>query len=126
MMNSFNEIIDFDFEKNKANHLVKNKNRLFKISVVLLLLSGLSQFFYQEGFVYFLCFTDLSFCVYFAYRFYHHQKYTLVTITDFLLSILFCVGVTAKFIIPEIGNVLIIIVLVILSTLKISSLILGK
>ena len=126
MMNSFNEIIDFDFKKTKVIQLLENKNRLLKLSVLFLIISGLTQFFYQQIFVFFVCLTALSFCVYFGYKFYHHQKYTISNTTDFVLSILFCVGVAAKFILPALGNFLIFIVLIILSTIKIIPLILGK
>ena len=126
MMNSFNEIIDFDFEKNKANHLVGFKNKIFVVSVILLLISGLIQLLFDQIFLYFLFSTALSFLVFFSYKFYHQKKYTLAKTIDFIISVLFCIGITLKFVLPEIGNILIIVVLIILSTVKISPFILSK
>ena len=125
MTNSFYEIIDFDFKSAKKKYS-KLKTILFRISLFLLLVTGLAQYCFSGAFLYTLFLTSFSFCFFFFSRLYNHQKYNIKNILDFSVSLFFCLGLTFKFMFPDIGNILIALSLLLLVFTKAIPMLLSK
>lgn len=117
MIDDFNKILDSHLCFNQENELTP-KNVIFRISLLLLLITGLTQLIFKAYLIYPLILTVLFFCLFFFYRFYLLKKYTFKVIVELALSVFFCFGVACKFIFPEIGDVFLGVVLVLLILTK--------